>query len=76
MFHPMDKRNVRLRNALDVDLNIIGLQNVQSKYFLMKKVIVRATTAKKIVTAIYMHLWHECLAMKIFQVEILVIVRN
>ena len=29
----------------------------------MKKVIVRATTTKKTVTNIYMHLWHECLAM-------------
>ena len=31
--------------------------------FLMKKLIVHATTAKMIVTARYMHLWHKCLAM-------------
>ena len=31
--------------------------------FLMKKVIVHATSAKIIVTARHMHLWHECLAM-------------
>ena len=43
-------------------LKVTKLQNVQSKYFLMKKVIVHATTAKIIVTAIYMHLWHVCLA--------------
>ena len=29
----------------------------------MKKVIIHATTAKMIVTARYMHIWHECLAM-------------
>ena len=28
----------------------------------MKKVILHATTAKIIVIARYMHLWHECLA--------------
>ena len=33
MFHPIDKCNLRLRNALDVDLKITRLQNVQSKYF-------------------------------------------
>ena len=63
MFHQIDKWNVRLENALDVDLKITLLQNVQSKYNLMKKVIVYATTAKITVTARYMHLWHECLAM-------------
>ena len=39
------------------------IANFQSKYVLMKKVIVHATTAKIIVTARYMHLWHECLEM-------------
>ena len=29
----------------------------------MKKVIMYATTVKIILTARYMHLWHECLAM-------------
>ena len=28
----------------------------------MKRIIMHATTAKIIVTARYMHLWHECLA--------------
>ena len=37
MFHPIDKWNVRLRNALDVDLKIILSQNFQSKYVLVKK---------------------------------------
>ena len=63
MFHPIEKWNGRLRNALDVYLKITWSQNVQSKYVLMKKVIVHATLAKMIVTARYMHLWHECLAM-------------
>ena len=36
MFHPIDKWNVRLGNALDVDLKITWSQNVQSKYVLMK----------------------------------------
>ena len=39
------------------------MKNGESKYILMKKVIVHATTAKIIVTIRYMHLWHECLAM-------------
>ena len=62
MFHPIEKWNVRIINALDVDLKITRSQNVQSKYVIMKKVIVHATTAKIIVTARYTHLWHECLA--------------
>ena len=47
MLHSIDKWNVRLGNALDVDLNITWSQNVQSKYILMKKVIVHATTSKR-----------------------------
>ena len=39
MFHPIEKWNVRLRNDLDVDLKITRSQNFQSKYVLMKKVI-------------------------------------
>ena len=39
------------------------IENFQSKYVLMKKLTVHATTAKIIVTARYMHLWHECIAM-------------
>ena len=39
------------------------IKNVQSKYVLIKKVILHATTAKIIVTERYMHLRHECLAM-------------
>ena len=62
MFHTIDKWNVRLGNSLDVDLKIMWSPNVQSKYVLLKKVIMHATMAKRIVTARYMHLWHECLA--------------
>ena len=64
MFHLIYKWNVRLVNDLDVDLKIILLKNVQIKYVLIKKVIMQAKTAKIIVTARYMHLWHKCLAMK------------
>ena len=46
MFHPIDKWNVRLGNDLDVDLKITLLQNFQSKYVLLKKVIVNATMVK------------------------------
>ena len=63
MFHPIDKWNIRLGNDLDVDLKITLSQNVQSKYVVMKKVIMHATTVKILVTARYMHIWHECLAM-------------
>ena len=38
MFHPIDEWNVRPGNALDVDLKITLLQNIQSKYVLMKEV--------------------------------------
>ena len=76
MFHPIDKWNVPLENALDVDLNITRSQNIQSKYVLMRKVIIHATTTKIMVTTRYRHLWHECLAMTNVQVEILVTVRN
>ena len=31
----------------------------------MRKVIVHATTAKIMITIIYTHLWHECLAMQL-----------
>ena len=81
-----DKRNVRLGNVLDVDLKITYLQNCQShqkrarngksKYVLMKKVILHATTAKTTVTKIYMHLCHVCLVMTNLLVEILVTVSN
>ena len=62
MYHPIDKWNARLVNALDVDLKITLSQNFQSKYFSIKKVIMHATTANIIVTEIYMHLCHECIA--------------
>ena len=62
MFHTIDKWNVRLGNALDVDLKITLSQNFQIKYVLMKKLIVHATMSKMIVIARYMHIWHECLA--------------
>ena len=80
------KLNVRLRNALDVDLKITLFQNVpirqkitrngESKYVLMEKVTVHATTAKKTVTKRYMHLWHKCLAMTNVLMNILATVRN
>ena len=73
MFHPIDICNVRLGNALDVDLkitlskNVLSHQNImrdgEIKYVLMKKVIVHATTAKITMTIRYTHLWHECLVM-------------
>ena len=46
MLHPIDKWNVRLGNALDVDLKITRSKNVQSKYVLMKNVIMHATTTE------------------------------
>ena len=73
MFHLKEIRNVRLRNALDVDLNRTLSQNDPShkkimrngkiKDVVMKNVIMHATTEKVTMTIIYMHLWHECLAM-------------
>ena len=73
MFHRTGIRNVRLVNALDVDLNITWSQNVpihqkiikngESKYVLIKKLIVHATTAKITMTIRYTHLWHEFLVM-------------
>ena len=63
MFHPIEKLNVCLGNALDVDLKITLLKVFQSKYVLMKKVIMHATTEKMIVTTRHMRVWHECLAM-------------
>ena len=86
MFHLAEIRNVRLANALDVDLKITLSQNVLShqkimrngkgKYVLMKKVIAHATTAKITMTIGYTHLWHECLAMTNAKVKIMVTVRN
>ena len=86
MLRTIDERNVRLVNALDVDLKITWLQNVQShqkimkngdsKYVLMKKVIVHASTAKIAVTKRYMHLWHVYLAIAKVQVKIMVTVCN
>ena len=86
MFHPMENLNIRLGNALDVDLNISLLQNFQShqkiikngesNYVLIKKEIVHATTAKITVTKRYMHLSHVCLEMTNVQVKIMVAVRN
>ena len=50
------------------------MKNGKSKYVLIKRLIVHATTAKTTVTKRYMHLWHICLAMTNIQVEIMVIV--
>ena len=86
MIRKIDKQNGHLKNALDVDLNITYLQNVQihqkimrngeSKYFLMKKVIVHATTAKITVTKGYMHLWKKCMAMTNVLVKCMATVSN
>ena len=77
---------VQLGNDLDADLNIILSQNVPShlktvrkdasQYVLMKKVIVRATTAMMTMTLKYTHLWHECLVMTNAKIKIMAIVRN
>ena len=86
MFHLTEIRNVHLGNALDVDMRITLSQNVpshqnimineKSKYVLMKKVIVHATTVKITMTIRYTHLWHEFLAMTNVQVKSMVTVRN
>ena len=86
MFHPIDIRNVCLGNSLDVDQKITLSQNFpshqkimkngESKYVLMKKVIVHATKAKITMTIRYTHLWHVCLAMTKIQVKRMVTVRN
>ena len=52
------------------------MRNSESKYVLMKKVIVHVTTEKIIVTVGYMHLWHAYLVMTNVLVEILVTVHN
>ena len=51
-------------------------RNGESKYGLMKKAIVNATTAKITMTKRYIHLWHICLVMTNVLVEILVTVSN
>ena len=51
-------------------------RNKESKYILMKKVIVHSETAKITVTKRYMHLWNACLVMRNVLVEILVTVHN
>ena len=86
MFHLTEIRNVRLGNALDVDLNITLSQNVPShqeimrngegKYVLMKKVIVHAAMTKITMTIRYTHLCHECLAMTNTKVKNMVTVSN
>ena len=52
------------------------MRNSETKYVLMKKLIVHAATAKIKATKIYMHLWHVCLVMMNVLVEILGTVRN
>ena len=78
--------NLRLRNVLDVDLKITELQNIrrhqmilrngESKYVVMKKVIVHATGGEITLTKRYMHLWHVFLIMMNVIVETLVTVSN
>ena len=65
MLHPIDKCNLHLRNALDVDLKVTLLQNFlshqkimkngESKYVLIKKLIAHAATAKITMTIRYTH---------------------
>ena len=50
--------------------------NVESKYVLMKKLILYVTTAKIKVTKIFMHLWYVCFLMTNVLVEILVKFHN
>ena len=86
MFHLTKIRNVRLGNALDVDLKITWSQNVPShqniirigeiKYVLNKEVILHATMTKIAMTIKYTHLWHKCIVMTNAKVESTVIVRN
>ena len=86
MFHLEEIWNVRLRNALDVDLKITLSQNVPShqkiirngegKYVLMRKVIVYETTAKMTRTIRYTHIWHECLVTTNAKVKSMVTVCN
>ena len=52
------------------------MSNVKSKYVLLKKIIVHATTAKITVIKIHMHLWHVCLVMMNVLVEFFVTVHN
>ena len=51
-------------------------ENGESKYVLMKKVIVYMTTVKITMTKRYIHLWHVCLAMTNVLVKHLVTVCN
>ena len=86
MFWTIDERNVHFGNALDRDLKITLLLNVQIhhkiminreiKYILMKSLIVDAKTEKITVTKRHMHLWHDCLAITNVQVKIMVTVHN
>ena len=48
------------------------MRNGKSKYILMKKVIMHATTAIITVNKRYMDLWHACLAMTNILVKIMV----
>ena len=59
MFHTIDKWNVRFRCGSENHM----IAKCPKQICCNKKVIVHATTAKIIVTARYMHLWHEYLAM-------------
>ena len=86
VFHITEIRIVRLGNVIDADLKIILSQNIPShiktvrkdasRYILMKKVIVNATTAKMTMTIRYTHLWHECLVMMNEKVKSMVTVLN
>ena len=82
--------NVNLANILDADLKITSLPNVQnhlkitrnneSKSVSVKGVIVHpkknSETVITTMTKRYMHLWHKCLVMTKFLVDIPMTVRN
>ena len=83
-------QNLQLANVLDADLNITEFINFrkhlkstrkrESKSISVKVVIVHSKTNARtvimIITKRYMHLWHVCLIMTKFVVEISVTVRN
>ena len=63
MFHPIDKWNIHFGNALDVDMKTTWFAKCPKQVCFNEEKIVHATTAKIIVTARYMHIWHECIEM-------------
>ena len=62
-----DGRHVTEKQKVQVQIQVPShqkiMKNGESKYILMKKVIVHATTAKITTTIRYTHLWHKYLVM-------------